>query len=365
MWIYGGVPKAIEVTTHVLDDVFAGLITIDGSSIYGMTDVHNSDLLLVPDLNSFRILPICNSEIGNVAVFMCFVCNPDGTPAKGCTRSILKRELDVLGKCGFDKMNVGFEPEFFLLRDGKILDDESYADITEVDRILREMMFEFERVGIIPLTCHHERAPSQFEITFKYEDAMRSCDNLVLYKMIAKHVACKNGLDLIFDPKPFESVNGSGCHTNISLAKNGKNAFAKDDGLSDIAMCFISGILENAGAITWLANSSEDSYKRLVPNAEAPTKICWGYHNRSAMIRIPKASENATRVELRSPDMMMNPYLCVAGILRVGLDDVKRMALPPKPIGDVSDNDEIKHLPASLEDAMREFKASELFRGFL
>lgn len=357
----------------MIDDVFDGKITIDGSSIYGMSDVNNSDLLLVPDLETFRRLPIDDNDFGNVGMFMCFVHDPSGKPAKGCTRSILKSELNGMIKLGFDKMNVGFEPEFFLLKakpsapnDTTVqLDYGSYADIEAGSdfggRIRREICFEFERVGIIPLSIHHERSPSQHEITFKFDNALRSCDNFILYKIIAKAVAKNHGLYLDFDPKVFDGANGNGCHVNVSLSKDDKNVFACNDGLSDVARHFLSGLIDNAKAITYFANSKESSYKRLVPNCEAPTKICWGYHNRSAFIRVPKASGNATRIELRSPDMEMNPYLAVTGILRAGLDGIKRKSEPPDPV----DLNAWKHvkaygLPSSLEIARREFEGTKL-----
>lgn len=324
-----------------------------------MTGAENSDMVLVPDKGTYRRLPIFDSEFGEVAMFICNVHNPDGTPAKYCSRSILDKELTTMKKMNFDKMNIGFEPEFFLALDGKLLDDGDYAefDIGKTAHIRREMMYEFERCDIVPLTSHHERSPSQFEITFKHEDAMRSCDNLVLYKIIAKAIANKHGLDIVFDPKPFENVNGNGCHTNISLEKNNKNAFASNSGLSNIGKHFMGGILEHANALTYLTNPTEESYKRLVPNCEAPTKICWGYHNRDAMIRIPSANGNSTRIELRSPDMTINPYLCVAGILRAGLDGIKREALWK--------NDSAIHLPNSLDSAKSEFNKSILLNTLI
>ena len=222
-----GVAKAIEVTHYLLESALDNKVTIDGSSVEGMTTVENSDLILVPDLNSFRRFPIEDSEFGSVAILMCFVVKPDGTSADGCVRSVLNKELKNMNGIGFDRMNVGFEPEFFLLRDrAELLDNGSYADTLPskdgTAHIRHEIMFEFERCGIIPLTCHHERAPSQCEITFKYADALRSCDNLILYKIIVEKVAKKHNLIATLEPKPFDGVNGCGLHTNISLSKDGK-----------------------------------------------------------------------------------------------------------------------------------------------
>jgi len=351
-----------------------GNVSIDGSSIYGMTDVNNSDLVLSPDLESYRRLPIYDTEFGNVAMLMCYVLNPDGSPATGCTRSTLKNELDKMNELGFSKMNVGFEPEFFILKSMPSsptdttckVDFGSYADINSTSdttaHIRREMMYELERAGIIPLTSHHERAASQFEITFKYADSMRSCDNLVIYKLIAEHVTHKHGLCAIFEPKLFDGSNGSGCHTNISLAKDDRNIFASNGDLSDTAKCFMSGILKHAKAITSITNPKEDSYKRFVKGCEAPTSICWGYRNRSAMIRVPKASPEATRIEVRSPDSTMNPYLGIAALLRAGLDGISRKLRTPKPIHSDAGNDRsnIAKLPETLIDAKREFEKSAL-----
>jgi len=373
LWTVGGAPKAIEVTRHLLEDALDGKVTIDGSSIYGMTTVDKSDLRLVPDLASFRRLPFYDSEFGNVAAIMCFVTNPDGTPAVGCVRSKLKHELDKMNVLGFCTMNVGLEPEFFILKAGDSSDNSApvdchgYADIDDDDRITRvrhELVYELGRCGIVPLTAHHERAPSQFEITFKYADAMRSCDNMVLYKIIAKHVVRKHGLDVTFDPKPFEGVNGNGLHTNISLGKDGKNAFASDGVLSPVAKHFLAGVMVNAKALTYITNPLEDSYKRFVKGCEAPVSVCWGNYNRSAMIRVPIASESAMRIELRNPDSTMNPYLGIAGVLRAGLDGIQRKLEPPAPVDFDAYSDatrkKIELLPATLSEARRCFKKSKL-----
>ena len=379
MLTYGGVPKTIEVTSHLFADAFDGKIAFDGSSVFGMTDVSNSDLLLVPDLSSFRRLPIYDSEFGNVAVVMCYAVAPDGKPAAGCTRSILNKELAKMGKHGFDKMNVGFEPEFFIIsKDSKDvsahLDTGTYASAEGEDdvtaHVRREIMFELERAGIIPLTSHHERAPSACEITYKYADCMTTCDNLIIGKLITKKVASKNGMFASFEPKPFEGVNGSGLHTNISLAKGGKNIFASESGISDCAKHFLAGVLESARGLCFLTTGNhEDAYKRLVKGFEAPTNICWGYHNRSAMIRIPKASREATRIEIRSPDPTMNPYLGCAGILRAGLDGIGRKLLPSPSVDFDAWEDMrakgIVSLPSSLSEARREFTECVLLRDLV
>ena len=302
---------------------------IDGSSILGMASVEDSDRALVPELASFRRW---EDGIGLV------MCDVPGV----CSRSTLKRELGEI------KMNVGFEPEFFLLRDSMHTDNANYGDAAG-DDIRREIMAELEKIGIVPLTAHHERAPSQHEITYRYADALTSCDNLILGKLITERVAHRHGLVANFEPKPFEGVNGNGLHTNVSLWEGGKNTFAST------SKHFMAGVLTHARALCFLTNPSVNSYKRLVAGYEAPVNITWGHRDRSSMIRIPRATGDAARIEIRNPDATMNPYLGVAAILRAGMDGVERKLLPP----------EVGTLPSSLEEAKTEFSKSELFSSLL
>ena len=366
----------MEITTHLLESALKNKVGIDGSSVYGMTDVNNSDLVLAPDFSSFRHFPMHDSRFGNVALFMCNVLNPDGTPASGCTRSKLENELKTLAKEGFSKMNLGFEPEFFILKNeptndtdlSACLDNGSYADIGELDTtasIRREIMFELERVGIIPLVSHHERAPSSCEIVYKYSDALRTCDNLILGKFITEEVCRKHGLFATFEPKPFKNVNGSGLHTNISFEVDGNNVFATDNELSETANHFMAGVLNHASALCYLT-TGPNGYKRLVAGYEAPTSICWGYHNRSAMIRVPNASKDARRIEIRNPDPTTNPYLCIAGILRAGMDGIKYKTKLPAPMDfNVDNTNTIVSLPRSRDEALKEFKKSSLLSNLI
>ena len=342
-----------------------------------MTNINNSDLILAPDIDSFKRLPLYDSEFGNIAAFMCYVLNPDGTPASGCTRNVLKKALEEMKGLGFTKLNIGFEPEFSILKrkpaDHKdtsvYLDSGTYADAEgENDftaHIRREIMFELERAGIVPLVSHHERAPSAYEIPYRYNDAMRACDDLVLGKLITKAVARKHGLYATFEPKPFDGVNGNGLNTNVSLSRNEQNVFVKDGGISDIAKNFLTGVLLHAESLCFLTNPTEDSYRRLVEGFEAPINICWGYHNRSAMIRVPNASGESTRIEIRSPDCNMNPYLGVAGILLAGLDGVTTKAILPRPIdSDAGCHKNVPTLPRSIAEAKKAFLGSSLFSKF-
>jgi len=236
------------------------------------------------------------------------------------------------------------------------LDNKTYADIVGWE-IRREIMTELEGVGITPLTAHHERAPSQHEITFRHDDAVRSCDNLVLAKLVIESVATRYGLTAIFDPKPFDGVNGSGLHTNISLWENGKNIFAGVADLSDTAKHFMAGVLTHAQALSFITNPTEGSYRRLVMGYEAPSTITWGNYDRTSMIRIPLSCGNSTRLEIRTPDNTMNPYVGVAAIVRAGMDGISKK-LPPPPIDDAV-------LPVSLSEARQEFHKSELFSDLL
>ena len=376
-----GAPKVIEVYATSLADVLDNKMLTDGSNMKGFTKVSSADVILAPDYSSYRRLPMYDSEFGAVAMFMCDVLGPDRKPLEGCTRSRLKAELEKLKNMGFSKMNVGFEPEFFLLTDnpkGKafetILHDEfGYNDPDSIGigaRVRREIMHEMVRVGISPITSHHEAAPSQHEISYKYADALAACDNLIVLRLIVGDIAKKNGLFATFSPKPMGGVNGSGLHTHISLVgKDGKNAFMSSDGLSDNAKYFIAGVLAHSRALCGLTNPSEESYRRLVPGYEAPVSVCWGYHNRSAMIRIPIASGAATRIEVRNPDNSSNPYLATVGTLRAGLDGIAKAKMPPDAVGFNAWHDKssakIATLPVSLAEALDELAKSPLLKDLI
>lgn len=322
-------------------------------------------------------MPIFDAEFGKTAIIMCYIANPDGTMVSGCARSILKQSLEKMKKQGFSKLNIGFEPEFFLLKKkpkhskdySTLLDFGDYADVDiendATSHVRQEIMHELEKTGIIPLLSHHERAPSSCEIPYRYSDAMTSCDNLLLGMLITKLVAKKHGLFATFEPKPLSKMNGNGLHTNISLCKNEKNAFASENGLSSIAKNFTYGILSHAEEFSFLTNPTKNSYKRLVKGYEAPVNITWGYHNRTAMIRIPSASENATRIEVRSPDCTMNPYLGVAAMLLAGMDGIENN----EQLNDFDFNEKarkkntVKSLPSSVAKAKKLFEGSSFYKS--
>jgi glutamine synthetase len=287
---------------------------------------------------------------------------------------------------GYDKFNVGPECEFFLfLTDSegkptiKTHDNAGYFDLGPVDLgedARRNICLALEEMGFEIEASHHEVAPGQHEIDFKYQDALTTADNVMTFKMVVKTMAQRNGLHATFMPKPIFGINGSGMHTNVSLYKDGKNAFYDENDplkLSQEAYWFIGGIIKHIKAITAITNPLVNSYKRLVPDYEAPVYIAWSARNRSPLIRIPAAKGEATRLELRSPDPSCNPYLAFAVILAAGLDGIKNKIQPPPPtdknIFRMTREERIKEgiesLPASLEEAINEMEKSELIRETL
>ena len=374
-----GKPKVIEVASTSLPSILDNKILVDGSSITGLSTIDRSDLILAPDLSSFRRLSIYDAPIGNVAMFMCDILTVKEEAMPGCTRTNLRNQLDKMKKLGFDKMNVGFEPEFFLFSKppvGKIdesffCDTAGYTDSEETDtraHVRREIMHELGKIGIQCITSHHEVSPSQHEISYLFADALTACDNLVLFRIIVTEVARKHGLYASFMPKPVEGINGNGLHTHISLEKGSANAFAGNGDLADTAKHFITGILTHARPLCMLTNPDPNSYRRLVPCFEAPTNICWGYANRSAMIRIPNASGKATRIEVRNPDSCSNPYLAVSGLLAAGLDGIAKK-LPIIANVDfnvfVEKTKQIASLCGCLDESIAEFERSEVIRAAL
>ena len=307
-----------------------------------------------------------------VARLICDVYNPDGTPFAGDPRSTLKKELVKAAEKGYS-FNVGPECEFFLFETDengqpttKTSDDAGYFDLDPLDHggsTRREICLMLEKMGYEVEASHHEVARGQHEIDFKYGDALRTADNVMTFKLAVKTIAQKNGLHATFMPKPIYGINGSGMHTNMSLFKDGVNIFADPSdkrGLSKEAYAFIAGILEHIRSMSAITNPLVNSYKRLVPGYEAPCYISWSASNRSALIRIPAARGQATRVELRCPDPSCNPYLELAVCLAAGLDGIERGLTPPEEILEnifVMDEAErkakgIDSLPANLKEAV-------------
>jgi len=380
-----GMLKNVAITVEQLEKALNNQCMFDGSSIEGFVRIEESDMYLRPDPNTFAIFP-WRPQTGKVARLICDVYNPDGTPFEGDPRYVLKRALKKALDMGYEKFHVGPECEFFLfLTDSegnpttKLYDNAGYFDLGPIDlgeNTRRDICMMLEEMGFEIEASHHEVAPSQHEIDFRYQDALTTADNIMTFKMVVKTMAQKNSLHATFMPKPLFGVNGSGMHTNVSLFKDGKNAFYDENDplqLSQDAYWFIGGIMKNIRSITAITNPLVNSYKRLVPGYEAPVYIAWSARNRSPLIRIPAARGNATRLEVRSPDPSCNPYLALAAILTAGLDGIKNKIQPPKPtdknIFEMTPEERLKEgiysLPGSLEEAINELEKSELAREVL
>jgi len=382
--IFGSL-KNVAITSEQLEKALDNKCMFDGSSIEGFVRIEESDMYLRPDPDTFVIFP-WRPQTGKVARLICDVYNPDGTPFEGDPRYVLKKALKKAKDMGYEAFNVGPECEFFLFltdNEGKPTtithDNAGYFDLGPVDlgeNARRDMCLVLEEMGFEIEASHHEVAPGQHEIDFKYADALTTADNIMTFKMVVKTIAQRNGLHATFMPKPIFGINGSGMHTNASLFKDGKNAFYDENDpmqLSQDAYWFIGGLLKNMKSIAAITNPIVNSYKRLVPGYEAPVYLAWSGRNRSPLIRIPAARGAATRVELRCPDPSCNPYLAIAAVLSAGLDGIENKIQPPAPtdknIFEMTEEERIKEgiqaLPGSLEEAIKEMKKSELVKQVL
>jgi glutamine synthetase len=335
-----GMPKNAAIPVEQVEKSLTEGTWFDGSSIEGFTRIEESDMLLKADPASYAVLPWRPAD-GKVARFVCDVYTYGNKPFEGDPRYALKKVMAEAAKMGYT-FNTGPELEFFLfnLVNGKpsteFSDTGAYFDLAPNDaseNVRREIVLSLRQMGFEIEMSHHEVAPSQHEINFKYTDAVTTADRVVTQKYATKAIALKYGLHASFMAKPIGGINGSGMHTHGSLSKGGKNAFADADaekGLSQTALYYIGGILKHAKAITRVANPTINSYRRLVPGYEAPCYISWSTTNRSALIRVPAARGNGTRAEFRSPDPMCNPYLTFACMLAAGLDGVKNKIMPPE-----------------------------------
>ncbi len=376
--------KNVAITASQVEKAVNNEIMIDGSSIEGFVRIQESDQYLRPDLDSFTILP-WRPQHGKVARLICDVYNPDGTPFVGDPRGVLKCVLAKAAEMGYS-FNVGPECEFFLFEtddDGKPTtktgDEAGYFDLGPLDHgesTRREICMALEQMGFEIEASHHEVAAGQHEIDFRYADALTAADDIMTFKLAVKSIAQKNGLHATFMPKPVFGINGSGMHTNMSLFKDGRNAFYDESDplkLSKTAYNFIAGLLHHVKGMVAITNPLVNSYKRLVPGYEAPCYIAWSARNRSALIRIPAARGQATRVELRCPDPSCNPYLALAVCLAAGLDGIEKDMTPPAEINDnIFAMDAatraargIDSLPGSLSDAVDALEADELIAGTL
>ena len=338
-----GVNKNVEVPESQFDKALSGDVMFDGSSIEGFVRIEESDMVLKPDLDTFKVLPY-DDEGGRVARLICDISVPDGSPFAGCPRSTLKRTIDKAKQLGYQMM-AGCEAEFFIFHldeDGDPTltthDSGGYFDLAPVDKaepIRRLIIEDLVHMGFEVEAGHHEVAQGQHEVDFRYEDALVTADNLATFRFIVRNVAYRHGFLATFMPKPIHGQNGSGMHTHQSLFKGGKNAFydpkAKWE-ISKIGLSYIAGLLTHARGFCAVTNPLINSYKRLVPGYEAPVNVAWSMRNRSPLIRIPERRGQGTRCELRMPDPSANPYLALTVQLAAGLDGIENGLTPPDPV---------------------------------
>ncbi len=380
-----GMNKNVEIPASQFEKALAGKVAFDGSSIEGFARIEESDMLLIPDNRTFRIFPWKDSDGGRVARLICDTKLPDGSDFAGCPRNLLRRMLEDLEKEGY-KLMIGPEVEFFLFERGKngepttiTNDSGGYFDLAPVDRAeeaRREIIDVLESLEYEVEASHHEVAIGQHEIDFKYGEALMAADNVATFRFVVRKVAINHDLHATFMPKPIYGINGSGMHINMSLFKDGKNCFHDENssnGLSEMCKYFIGGLLKHACAISAIANPLINSYKRLVPNYEAPTFITWAEKNRSPLCRVPASRGDGTRVELRSPDPSANPYLALAVMLTAGMEGIQNRIDPGPPVNknifEMSETERkangIKKLPAHLLEAIDALEADELVSNTL
>ena len=371
--------KNIAVTANQLEKALDNSCMFDGSAIDGFVSIEESDMCLYPDPSTFAILP-WRPQQGKVARMLCNVHHPDGRPFAGDPRQVLKKVTAEARELGYT-FEVGPECEFFLFNTDEnaiptteTSEQASYFDIGPLDggeNARRDIVMVLEDMGMIIEASHHEMAPVQHEIDFRYDEALVTADNIMTFKLAARTIAKRHGLHATFMPKPKVGVNGSGMHINMSLHKDGVNIFEdKNDpnGLSREAYYFIGGIMKHIKGMAAITNPLVNSYKRLVPGYAAPVYIAWSATNRSPLIRIPAVVGSGTRIELRSPDSAANPYLTLAVCLKAGLDGIINKIEPPRSVDcniyNMTDEERralnIELLPGTLLDAVEELKKDPL-----
>ena len=379
-----GTIKSVDLPVSQLDKLMDNKIMFDGSSIDGFVRIEESDMYLYPDMSTWLVFP-WGADHGKVARVICSVHMTDGTPFSGDPRNNLKRVVKEMQKMGFKSFNIGPEPEFFLFKTDdngnpttNLNDKENYFDMEPADTgedCRRDIVLALEKMGFDVEAAHHEVAPGQHEVDFKYSNALEAADNIQTFKLVVKTIAKKYGLHATFMPKPLSGINGSGMHLNMSLfTQDGKNAFYDEndkDQLSETAYHFLGGLMKHARSYTAIVNPIVNSYKRLVPGYEAPVYVAWSTSNRSPLVRIPNDRGMGTRLELRSADPAANPYLAIAAVLEAGLDGL-RNNLPP--VHNVDENiydmtvkerksKGIVNLPDTLHSALKDLADDEVIKG--
>jgi glutamine synthetase len=376
--------KSFAITPAELEGALDDGMGFDGSSITGFNPIEESDMVAIPDPDTFQLMPADEGET-KVARLICDVVTPDGEPYEGDPRYVLKRALERMQSMGFDAFNVGPELEYFLFKASdstETLDEGGYFAMTTLDaawELRNRTITALENMGIPIEYAHHEVGPSQHEIDMRFTNALEMGDHTITYRLIVKELAAKHGAYATFMPKPIFAENGSGMHTHQSLFADGKNAFfdAGDEWhLSEVGKAFIAGQLQHAREISAIFAQWVNSYKRLVPGYEAPVYVAWSRRNRSALIRIPlyhPGKEQATRAEIRCPDPACNPYLTFAALLHAGLEGIEKGYELPPPMeqnlyhltAEQRKERGIVALPETLGEAIDELANSELARRAL
>ncbi|MCD5411797.1 glutamine synthetase family protein [Thermodesulfovibrionales bacterium] len=378
-----GMLKSFAITVGELEGALEDGMGFDGSSIRGFARIEESDMVALPDPDTFQLLPWRPKEKA-VARMFCDILMPGGEPFKGDPRYVLKRNLQRAAEMGYT-FYVGPELEYFYFRDSKgtqTLDEGGYFDLTPMDMasdLRRETVLALEEMGICVEYSHHEVAASQHEIDMRYTDALTMADNVMTYRLVVKQIALKHGVYATFMPKPIFGINGSGMHVHQSLFEGDRNTFFdKNDEyhLSETAKRYIAGLLKHAPEITSITNQWVNSYKRMIPGYEAPVYLSWARRNRSDLIRVPEyrpGRENSTRIELRSPDPACNPYFAFSVMLAAGLEGIEKGYQVPDPIEEnvyeMTEEERKKRgidtLPDSLWEAIQLTEKSELMRRTL
>ncbi len=379
-----GFLKSFAIGVEDLEGALKEGVGFDGSSIQGFARIDESDMVAMPDPDTFQLLPWMPTEHSAVARMFCDVVKPGGEPFDGDPRFVLKRNLKEAADLGYTYY-VGPELEYFYFKSPEKcepLDLGGYFDMTPPDAahdLRRETTLALEAMGIGVDKSHHEVATSQHEIDMRYTDALTMADNVMTYRLVVKEIALRHGVYATFMPKPVFGINGSGMHVHQSLFKGSTNAFFDKNGkyyLSKVALSFLAGLLKYAPEFTSVTSQWVNSYKRLVPGYEAPVYLSWANRNRSDLIRVPEytpGKESGTRFEIRSPDPACNPYLCFSVLLAAGLEGVRQGLVPPEPVEEnvyhMPDEEKKKRgigsLPSSLLEALQLTEKSELVRKAL
>ncbi len=378
-----GFLKSFAITVEELNKAMTEGMGFDGSSIQGFARIQESDMIAMPDPSTLQILPWrSNGQL--VATMFCDITNPDGSYYECDPRYVLKRNLKRAADMGY-AFYLGPELEYYYFKNAEeteVLDRGTYFDMTPLDiavDLRRDTVLTLEKFGIQVEYSHHEVGPSQHEIDLRYEEALKMADNVMTYRLVVKEVAQLHDVYATFMPKPLYSEAGSGMHTHQSLFKDGRNAFhdpSDKHHLSDTAKAYIAGLLKHAREICAITNQWVNSYKRLVSGFEAPVYICWAHSNRSALVRVPMykpGKEEATRLELRSPDPACNPYLTFSVMLAAGLEGIEKGYELPEPVTnniyELTEEERTKigigSLPEDLYEATKEMEKSELVRKAL